>query len=136
MSVLSDLATRRGLSWVLKADAVSGLGLAALHLAWPEALSALLGLPVGLLQGTALLVLPFVALAAWLARQPEPPRWALGLLVLGNLGWVLASGGLLMSALALTPWGQVYVIVQALTVLVLASLQARAWWGPLPETAW
>lgn len=136
MSVWSDLSTRRGLTWVLRADAASGLGLAALQLAWPEVLSSWLGLPVSLLQGSAGLVLGFVALAAWLALQPDPPRPALGLLVLGNLAWVVASGVLMATSPTLTFWGLAYVGGQALAVLALVSLQARAWWGPLPEAAW
>lgn len=136
MSIWSVLMTRRGLTWVLRADAASGLGLAALQLTWPEALSSWLGLPVSWLQGSAGLVLGFVALAAWLAVQPEPPRPALGLLVLGNLAWVLASGVLMATTPSLTLWGLAYVGGQALAVLALVSLQARAWWGPLPATAW
>jgi len=127
MSLIASLTSPQGLRRVLWADVASGAAMAALHLAMPDALGGWLGLPAGLLGASGALVLPFVLLAAALAMQSPPHRLALGLLVLGNMAWVVASLWLLLAGpLALTGLGQAYIGVQALAVLVLAELQ---WMG-------
>lgn len=103
--------------------ATAGLGLAL----GAEMLATPLGLPVPLLRGAGLLLLPLAALAAWLGRGETVPRGALRLLVGLNLLWVLDSLLLLLSGFV-TPHGlgMAFVLAQAALVLDLALFQ---WWA-------
>lgn len=127
MSLVSSLTSPLGLRRVLWADALSGSGTAAMHLALAGSLSPLLGLPTGLLTASGVLLLLYVALAGTLALQPTPQRTLLGMLVLGNFAWVAACLALLFgAAVSPTPLGQAYLVVQAVAVFVLAELQWTA----------
>ena len=127
MSLIASLTSPAGLRRVLWADALSGSGSAALHLALTGSLSSLLGLPEALLTGSGIALLLYVALAGSLALQSSPPRALLGALVIGNFAWVLACIALLFGGLVSpTPLGQAYLVVQAVAVLVLAELQWMA----------
>lgn len=124
-TLLSSLTSPAGLRRVLWFDAASGAGTGTMQLALSAPLAQMLGLPVALLQATGVAIFAFVALAAWLALQPEPPRGALGVLIGGNFAWVsgclwLAWGG----SPGVTAFGVVYLMVQAAVVLVLAELQS------------
>lgn len=127
MSLIDHLTSPAGLRRVLWADALSGSATAALHLALAGPLAAWLGLPAGLLHTSGFVLLLFVALAGSLALQVAPSRAGLRALVLGNFVWVVACVALVLGgALSPTPWGQAYLVVQALAVLVLAELQWMA----------
>lgn len=124
MSLIAYLTSPAGLRRVLWVDALAGSGSAALHLALTAWLSSLLGLPGALLIGSGVALLVYVALAGSLALQATPPRALLGLLVIGNFAWVLACLVLLFGGVVSpTPLGQAYIVLQAVTVLVLAELQ-------------
>ena len=127
MSLIASLTSPVGLRRVLWADALSGSGSAALHLAFTASLSSLLGLPGALLTASGLALLVYVALAGSLALQGTPSRSLLGLLVIGNFAWVIACLALLFGGIVSpTPLGQAYLVVQAVAVLVLAELQWMA----------
>ena len=127
MSLIASLTSPAGLRRVLWADALSGSGSAALHLALTGSLSTLLGLPGVLLTGSGIALLVYVALAGSLALQATPSRALLSLLVIGNFAWVAACLVLLVgSQVAPTLLGQAYLVVQAVAVLVLAELQWMA----------
>lgn len=127
MSFLDTLTSPTGLRRVLAFDALSGAAIGVLQLGLTGLLSALLGLPAALLQGSGLAIFGFVALAAWLAMRSVPPRAALTALVLGNFAWVAGCIALAFGAAGeITPMGMAYVLVQALVVLVLAELQWMA----------
>ena len=127
MSLIASLTSPLGLRRVLWADALSGSGSAALHLALTGSLSSLLGLPGALLTASGIALLVYVALAGSLALHASPPRALVGLLVIGNFAWVLACLALLFGGMVSpTPLGQAYLVVQAVAVLVLAELQWMA----------
>lgn len=127
MSLIAYLTSPLGLRRVLWADALSGSGSAALHLALAGSLSTLLGLPTALVTGSGIALLLYVALAGSLALQATPSRALLGLLVAGNFAWVLGCLALLFGGMVSpTPLGQAYIVVQAVAVLVLAELQWMA----------
>lgn len=129
MSMLSLLSSPSFLRRVLWADAITGLGCAALHLAFTDALVLWLGLPAALLIESGLVVVLFVLLAGALALQRTPSRAGLMLLVAGNLAWVAGCVWLLVAGpIHPTPLGQAWLAVQAVTVLLLADLQ---WWSGL-----
>ncbi len=129
MSLLSLLSSPSFLRRVLWADAITGLGCAALHLAFTDALVQWLGLSSALLIESGLVVLLFVLLAGALALQRTPSRAGLMLLVAGNLAWVVAyDTELVAGPIHPTPLGQAWLALQAVTVLLLADLQ---WWSGL-----
>lgn len=127
MSAASLLSSPRFLRNVLWADAASCLVCGALQVAWPGRLAPLLGLPAAVLLGTGAFLLVYGAFVGLLATREPVPRPVVWLLVAGNLGWALGCLALVAAgALPLTGLGQAYVLMQALTVAVLAELQ---WFG-------
>jgi hypothetical protein len=120
MSILASPRVLRALLW---ADAASCAATALLHLAATTALSSLLGIGPDLLVASGLVLLVFVAAAAWLARREPVPGAGVKLLVAGNWVWVLACVGLLLAGAAGTALGQAYLVIQAVAVAVLAELQ-------------
>lgn len=121
---MSLLSSPHFLRNVIRADAASGLASSLLHLLLAGYLSELLGLPHALLVGSGLLILGYVALAAYIATCDPMPRSLTWVLIVGNAAWVAACVALLAStAVAPTLLGQIYIGVQALAVAVLAELQ-------------
>jgi hypothetical protein len=124
MSVLTSPNFLRNVLW---ADAVSCLGSGLLQLLFTGAMAAMLGLPAALLSGTGIFLLVYAAAVGFVATRRPLPRAVIWLLVIGNLGWAVACVALLASGwVAATALGTGYVLVQALTVSVLAELQ---WYG-------
>jgi hypothetical protein len=110
---------------VLLADALASAAMAALLLPAAGALAGPLGLPAGLLRGAGLLMLPWVALTAWLGTRAEPSRPPVWTVVAGNAVWAADSLLLLLSGwVAPTALGAAFVLAQAAAVAVLAVLQA------------
>ena len=108
----------------LLVDAVATAGMGALLAAVPELLDALFGLPVALLRGAGLALLPFAALLAWVARRPRIPARLAWTLVILNVLWAIDS-----VVLPLTGWidptalGAAFVVAQGLTVAAFAWLE-------------
>lgn len=124
MSVLSSPNFLRNVLW---ADAASCLGSGALQLLLTGTMVSMLGLPGPLLTATGIFLLVYGAAVAFLATRNPVPRPIVWLLVVGNLGWAVGCVALMVSGmLPLTAVGKGYVLVQALTVAVLAELQ---WMG-------
>lgn len=128
MAHFSQLTSPAVLRRVLAFDALSGAATGALHLGLASTLAAWLGLPEILLQASGTAIFAFVALAGWLALQASPARGALMALVLLNCAWAVACLWLVFGgAVALTPLGLAYLLVQAVVVLVLAEWQWMGW---------
>lgn len=118
--IVPSLLLRRALT----ADAVMSGGAAILLIAGAGIASSLLGLPVTLLRGAGLILIPFVALVTFLATRREIEAQGVWTVIVLNVGWVAASLLLLVSGwVAPTGLGYVFVIVQALAVAVFAELQ-------------
>ncbi|MDZ7937605.1 MAG: hypothetical protein U5M53_04720 [Rhodoferax sp.] len=126
MSAVAAFTSSAGIRRVLWLDAITGAGSALLSLAAPDWVSATLGLPVAVVQGSAWAVLVFVGFIAWLLAQRPLPLRGVRLLAIGNAVWVLASGELLLAGVGLTVLGVVYLVGQAALVAVLAALQWQA----------
>lgn len=109
---------------VLTLDAVTSGAMGLMLIAGAGLLGPMLNLPVPLLRGVGLSLIPFVALVAYAAtRSPASRSLALTVAVL-NAVWVVASIGLLMSGLvAPNILGTVFVAAQAVVVGILAELQ-------------
>ncbi len=127
MSTLSNvLSSPRLLHLTLRADAASGIAMGLPLVAFAEPLAALLGLPAPLLLACGLALFPFAGLMLLAARSARPPAALVWLVIAGNGAWVLGSAWLCY-ALPLTALGQVFVIGQALAVLLLAELEYTGW---------
>lgn len=112
---------------VLWVDGITGLVSGLMGLAASDFQATLLGLPAALVQVSGVVVLGFVALIALLLAQPQPPRWGLRALVVGNALWVVASVVVVeLQWPTLNALGVAYVLLQAAFVGVLAGLQFKA----------
>lgn len=114
------------LTRMLLADAAASGGMGVLLLVTAAPLAPLLGLPLPLLRGVALVLIPFAGLLIWTATRRAPRRvvWAI---VAGNAAWIVASGALLVSGLVRpTRLGELFVVAQAAAVAVLTLLEWRA----------
>ena len=108
----------------LLADAIfSGTAAVVLTLG-AGALAPLLSLPDALLRETGLFLILYAALVGWLGTRQAIPRALVGLVIVGNAAWTLASIALLFSGLV-TPnlLGEVFVAAQAIATGVFAELQ-------------
>ena len=109
---------------VLRLDALSCVGCGLLQVAFPAQMAQLLHLPQALVAYTGEFLLAYAAAVALVSARSPIPRAAVGLLLAGNLGWALACVLLLLlGQLQPTLLGTTYVVVQAVTVGVLAELQ-------------
>lgn len=87
-------------------------------------LSGLLDLPEALSRYAGLALLPFAAAVFALARQANPPRTAVRLLIAANVAWATASVALLVGGwIAPNLLGTLFVAGQALVVAMFAELQ-------------
>lgn len=127
MNLLKLPAHPRFLPRLLLVDAIATGATAALLVATADVLAPLLQLPVGLLRGAGVLLVPFVGWVYGLSRQHAPDRRAVAAVVAINFAWVAASawvafGGHWQPSMA----GVVFVLAQAATVLAFADL---GWFG-------
>jgi hypothetical protein len=108
----------------LLADALLSGATAMLLVAAAGPLSGLLGLSVGLLRGSGLFIVPFVALAASIRLRTRISRTPIFVLVVCNALWAVDSVlVLLLGWIEPTVPGEVFVVGQAVIVGVLAELQ-------------
>jgi hypothetical protein len=87
-------------------------------------LADLLSIPVSLLQGAGAILIPFVALLVVMLRRQHLSRGSVGLVIVLNATWVVASLGILLDR-SLTPnaLGYVSIVGQAVAVAILAEFQ-------------
>ncbi|MFZ5756015.1 MAG: hypothetical protein ACOY3X_03870 [Pseudomonadota bacterium] len=113
----------RFLRQVLLADAASSIGMGVLLTAGAGLLAAPLGLSQTLLLVAGLALFPCAALMVAAARTQN--RALTGLIVAGNVAWVLASIAVLELWPGITTAGMAFVAAQAVAVTVLAALEWR-----------
>ncbi len=122
----ANLSTDRSrLGAVLLFDAATCLAMAVLLLGLSALIAAWTGLPGRLLTVAGLLLLPCALLMSIAGRRRPPPPALVRLIVAGNLGWAAASVAVLFMVDGIGLLGQVFVIAQALVVLLLAGLEWR-----------
>lgn len=108
----------------LLADAATSAAFGLLMLIGAGPLSHLLGLPDMLLRIAGAVLLPYVALLAWMSLREQMHKGLVWAVILGNILW--AADSLL---LLVTGWvspsgaGYAFVIMQALVVLMYAEFQ-------------
>jgi len=112
------------LRYALLADAIASGATGLLMIAGADLLTRLLGLPVALMRESGLLLVPYVALVAFVGTREIIPLGAVKAIIALNVLWVLGTVGLLVGGfVAPTVLGYAFVIVQAVAVGVLAELQ-------------
>lgn len=137
MSSSSLFSSPHFLRNVLRVDAVSCVACGLLQLAFPSRMVALLRLPDTLLAYTGEFLLVYAAVVAFISALQPIPRKFVGMLVAGNLGWAAACVmSLLGGHVQPTALGEAYVLLQALTVAVLAGLQYLGLRRPAMQAAW
>ena len=113
--------------WALLIDAVASGGMGVLLLAAANQLAPLLGLPVSLLRGVGVFLIPFAAFLLWIARRAGALHGLIRTVVIGNVLWILGSILLLVSgSVSPTGLGTLFVVAQAAAVAVFAWLEYRA----------
>jgi hypothetical protein len=115
---------------VLALDAISGAAVALLHLSFAGELADWFGLSEGLVTAAGWALLGYVALAGLLARQAQPARGGLMLLIVGNVLWGVACLAIAWGGHGATPLGQAYLTVLGVAVLALAELELLGWRAP------
>jgi hypothetical protein len=112
------------LRFALIADAVASGATGLMMIAGADLLTGLLGLPVPLMREAGLVLVPYVALVAYVGTRANIPHGAVKAIIALNIAWVAGSVGLLMSGfVAPTVLGYAFVIFQAIVVGVFAELQ-------------
>jgi hypothetical protein len=117
--------TLRTLFWV---DALTGLAMGMLLVAAADLLSGLLGLPKDFLFIAGVALFPSAGLMWFTSRagtQKHPPAVLSWMIIIGNIGWVIASVLTIEVWFEATVTGMIFVATQALVVLVLAVLEYR-----------
>ena len=105
-------------------DAVASGATALLVIAACGLIDGLLGLPVALLRGAGLVLVPYVAFVALVATRARIEAGAVWVIIACNALWAIASFLLLLSGkLAPTGLGIAFVAAQAIVVALLGELQ-------------
>lgn len=113
---------------ILALDALTGLATALLLVASADLLSGLLGLPKDFLFMTGISLFPvaaFIGFTSYIGSEKKPPTALVWGVILGNLGWVVASVLTMEVWLQPSTLGFAFVSLQALVVLVFAVLEFR-----------
>ena len=109
---------------VLLIDAATCIATGVLMTLATGLLANLTQLPPELLRTAGLSLFPIAAFIAFVATRAELSRAGVWLVILGNVGWVGASLGVLLGG-TISPniLGYAFVLAQALAVAVLAELE-------------
>lgn len=108
---------------VLLTDAASCAVLGVILAGASSLITTLTGLPSELLVWAGTALLPVAAYIALIALRSDIPTWGVRVLILGNAGWILGSVVVLIAVDGLNAMGMVFVVGQALAVLVLTELE-------------
>jgi hypothetical protein len=121
---MNRLSTMLSLRGALLLDAVASGATALLMLIGGGLLAGLLGLPVDLLRGAGLVLVPYVAMVILIGARPDISRSAVWLVIGANALWTVASFALMFSGwIAPTALGYAFIAAQALVVALFGELQ-------------
>lgn len=111
----------------LALDAVITAGNGAIYLVASGPVERLLGVPSGLLIGLGAFLVGYGLAVGYLATRSVPRPSAVQAVIVANVGWAIASLGVLVSGwLDLTTAGVAWVPAQAAVVAAFAALQGVA----------
>lgn len=122
---MSSMPSNSYLQNVLLIDAATCVGAGALMAFGSNFVAGLTGIPAPLLYWAGLILFPVAAMMAYAGLQATPPGPLVMLIILGNVGWLLASLAV-FAFIAPNALGVLFIIAQAGTVAVLASLEYSA----------
>jgi hypothetical protein len=112
------------LRFALLADAIASGATGLLLILGADLLAGLLGLPAALMREAGLLLVPYVALVAFVGTRATISRPAVRVIIALNAMWTAASLLLLVTDyVAPTALGYAFVIAQAAVVAAFAELQ-------------
>jgi hypothetical protein len=118
--IMSALALKN----VLAIDAVTCAIVAAVGIFDAPLIAPVLGLPEAVVNIAGWICLPVAFLLGYLTLQPS--KLLLNLVVVGNVGWVLASMAVVLSlGASMTGIGVAITVVQAIAVLVFVLFEAK-----------
>jgi len=121
MNRLAELLSLRG---ALLLDAVASGATALLMLIGGSLLAGLLGLPVDLLRGAGLVLVPYVATVILIGTRQDISSSAVRLVIAANAIWAVASFALMFSGwIAPTALGYAFIAAQAIVVALFGELQ-------------
>jgi|SRR5262245_57743399 len=117
-------------------DAVASGATALLVITAAGLIDGVLGLPVALLRGAGLVLVPYVAFVTFVAARARIEPAAVWVIIACNVLWAIASLLLLLSGqLAPTGLGIAFVAAQAIVVALLGELQYMGLRRPAAQTA-
>jgi hypothetical protein len=117
---------RSGLARILVLDAATCAAMGLLLLVASSPLAGLTGIPAPLLLYAGLALIPIALYMAAVARVATGNALAVWLVVLGNIGWALASLGL-FAVISPNILGTAFILAQAAVVAALAWAELAAW---------
>ncbi len=122
---MSPIQSNNTLQNVLLLDAATCIAAGALMAFGSNFVAGLTAIPAPLLTWAGLILFPCAALMIFAGLQASPSRPIVWLIVLGNIGWVLASLGV-FAFIAPNALGIIFILAQAAVVAVLALLEHNA----------
>jgi hypothetical protein len=122
---MSPIQPNNTLQNVLLLDAATCVAAGALMAFGSDFVAGLTAIPAPLLYWAGLILFPIAALMAYAGLQTVPQRPIVWLIVLGNIGWVIASVAV-FAFIAPNALGTVFILAQAAVVAVLALLEHSA----------
>ena len=120
---------------VLLLDAASCLGMGGGLIVGASVLAGPLGLPAALLIGAGISLVPIGLFMAFVATRTAPPALLVWLIILGNVGWVAQSFGLIAVSPTISALGIAFVAGQAAFATVIAALEYAGLRGAVAATA-
>ncbi|HEU0284212.1 MAG TPA: hypothetical protein VFR52_03605 [Sphingomicrobium sp.] len=121
---------------VLKLDAASCLAMAAIVIPMAGMLQEPLGIEAAALGAAAASLIPIGLFVLWLGTRREAPAALVAIVILGNIGWAVASFAAAGSLPAITFLGQAVVAGQGLAVLALAIAEWAGLKSSIAEARW
>jgi len=122
---MSPIQSNNALQNILLLDAATCVGAGALMAFGSHFVADLTAIPAPLLYWAGLLLFPCAALMIYAGLQATPSRPIVWLIVIGNIGWVIASLGV-FAFIAPNALGYIFILAQAAVVGVLALLEHNA----------
>lgn len=118
--------SQTALGRILALDALTCTAMGLLLLAASGPIAGLTALPPSLLFYAGALLIPIAIYMAQVARKGTDNGLAVGLVILGNIGWVVASLAL-FAFIAPNALGVAFIMAQAAVVGLLAWLEYTSW---------
>ncbi len=129
---MTDLLRRTSLQSILALDAATCVVMSVLLVSASGLISGITLIPASLLFRAGLFLLPIAVFMAVVARASIVPAWAVQMIVLGNVLWVLGSVALpMLGLISPNAFGWLFLLAQAAVIAVFAGLE----WSARPHFA-